>query len=122
MSDSSVPDLPGRLDLGPDGFPLTVRYILGPDISDLVVLELSVRSLEARSWGVSSETGWSGALFTRRSDLWGRERPVGSPFEMSEALLGLGGRFICKGLVAEDGYCCVSIAGKAGRFDGKGGG
>lgn len=56
-SDSSVADLPGRLGLGLDGFPLTVRYILGPDISDLVVLELSVRSLEGRSWKVSSETG-----------------------------------------------------------------
>jgi hypothetical protein len=57
VSDSSVPDLPGRLDLGLDGFPLTVRYILGPDISDLVVLELSARSLGARSWMVSSKTG-----------------------------------------------------------------
>lgn len=57
ISDSSVPDLPGRLDLELDGFPLTVRYILGPDISDLVVLELSVRSLEVRSWGVSSDPG-----------------------------------------------------------------
>lgn len=57
ISDSSVPDLPGRFNLGLDGFPLTVRYILGLDISDLVVLELSVRSLEVRSWGVPSETG-----------------------------------------------------------------
>jgi hypothetical protein len=57
ISDSSVPDLPGRLDLGLDGFPLTVRYILGPDISDLVVLELFVRSLGSRSWRVSSEAG-----------------------------------------------------------------
>jgi hypothetical protein len=57
ISDSSVPDLVGRLDLELDGVPLTVRYILGPDISDLVVLELSVRSLEACSWRVSSETG-----------------------------------------------------------------
>jgi hypothetical protein len=57
ISDSSVPDLPGRLDLELDGFPLVVRYILGPDISDLVVLELSVRSIEACSWRVSSEAG-----------------------------------------------------------------
>ncbi len=57
ISDSSVPDLPGRLGLELDGFPLVLRLILGPDISDLVVLELSVRSLEARSWRVSSEIG-----------------------------------------------------------------
>jgi hypothetical protein len=98
--------------------------MLGPDTSDLVVLALSLRSLEELA-RVSSETRWPGALFTRRSDLWGREGPVGEPFETSEALLGvvgLGGRFICKGFMAEDEYWDVSIPGRAGRFDGKGGG
>lgn len=53
---------------------------------------------------------------------------MGEPFETNEALLallgvvGLGGRFICKGFMAEDEYWDVSIPGRAGRLDGKGGG
>ena len=47
---------------------------------------------------------------------------MGEPFETRDALLGLGRRFICKGFIAEDGYWGESIPGKAGRFDGKGGG
>jgi hypothetical protein len=47
---------------------------------------------------------------------------VGEPFETRDALLGLGRRFICKGFIAEDGYWGESMPGKAGRFDGKGGG
>ena len=50
---------------------------------------------------------------------------MGEPFETSEALLrvvGLGGRFICNGFIGEDEYWEVSIPGRAGRFDGKGGG
>jgi hypothetical protein len=60
-------------------------------------------------------------LFPRRSDLWGREGPVGEPFETIDALLGLGRRFICKGFIAEGGFWGGSMPGKAGRFDGKGG-
>jgi hypothetical protein len=47
---------------------------------------------------------------------------VGEPFETRDALLGLGRRFICKGFIAEGGYWGESMSGKAGRFDGKGGG
>jgi hypothetical protein len=66
----------------------------------------------------------SGALFIRRSDLWGREGPVGEPLETTEALLGVvgrGGRLICNGLVAEDEYGDVSMPVYPGRLDGKGG-
>jgi hypothetical protein len=47
---------------------------------------------------------------------------VGEPFETRDALLGLGRRFICKGFIPDDGYWGWSTPGKAGRFDGKGGG
>ena len=47
---------------------------------------------------------------------------MGEPFETRDALPGLGGRFICKGFIPEDGYWGWSMPGKAGRFDGKGGG
>jgi hypothetical protein len=79
--------------------------MLGLDISDRVVLALSLRSIEAGDWTAASGTGYSGALFIRKSDLWGRDGPVGEPLETTEALLGVvgrGGRFICNGLVAED--------------------
>ena len=47
---------------------------------------------------------------------------MGESFETRDALLGLGRRFICKGFISEDGYWGESMPGKAGRFDGKGGG
>ena len=50
---------------------------------------------------------------------------MGEPLETCEALLGvvgLGVRFICKGFMGGDEYWEVSIPGRAGRFDGKGGG
>ena len=98
--------------------------MLGLDISDRVVLALSLRTIEAGDWIMASETEYSGALFIRRSDLWGRESPVGEPFGMTETLLGVvgrGGRFICNGLVAEDEYGDVSMPVCPGRLDGKGG-
>lgn len=47
---------------------------------------------------------------------------MGEPFEMRDALLRLGRRFICNGFIVEDGCWGGSMPGKAGRFDGKGGG